>query len=72
MSIIIRFDFFFQPTFYQGNQAAPVGKGGGKTTEPMETNSNEVWWQSDVLVELLEKNWRESFFTGEIKGLYKP
>lgn len=30
------------PTFYQGDQAAPVGEGGGNTTEPMETNSNEV------------------------------
>lgn len=30
------------PTFYQGDQAPPLGEGGGKTTEPMETNSNEV------------------------------
>jgi len=43
VQISIRFCiFFFQPTFYQGDQAAPVGEGGGNTTEPMETNSNEV------------------------------
>lgn len=60
--------FVFQPTFYQGDQAPPLGEGGGKTTEPMETNSNEVWWQSDVFVELRERILGERIFIGEIKG----